>query len=449
MTNSLLEQLQRDAQKSGAHQAKVAYATYLINKADLKEITQVPGLLAQLNVPEQTHKMFVPDEYQAQAWLQMARYLKLTAEANDDAYRNKLITCYKNVIRFCKKNTLEFTQARRALIALYECRDAVQYNYYVKLADNYPVFASRVTKTPLRTAEFEYKSLRHDFNQSEKSRSEYTAKLKLLLEHPELTDTLKAKIYYQLLRMQLLAANESGSINDFDKALQLCRKLISESKLNAMKKVDNARAVLIEIEKSLQAIHSEDAVILNRRPYTSASRNIFVRAFNYLRNSLYLSLNQHALRKQAENAMRDNVKKLSKGVFDFSASPASISVQISKEEKASRKAIHDLHSTTSAKVVIPHPVIGADTKLPYLRLTTTKMMQIFVKSLEGKMFTIEALPHHTVEEIKGKILKADGTPVEMQRLIFCGRQLEDGRTLEDYNLGSETTLLLSKRLNGD
>lgn len=75
-------------------------------------------------------------------------------------------------------------------------------------------------------------------------------------------------------------------------------------------------------------------------------------------------------------------------------------------------------------------------------------MRIYIRRYSGADYSLEVEPSDTIERVKEKLLSKEGIPPDQQRLIFDNKQLEDGRTLSDYNIQRNAQLSIVLRLRG-
>lgn len=111
------------------------------------------------------------------------------------------------------------------------------------------------------------------------------------------------------------------------------------------------------------------------------------------------------------------------------------------------RAIEALHKKYSMKAKLHEPKVEHVPE-SWNEIPTTSRPQLHLKTLTGKTITIGTESDWTIERLKYVVQLKEGIPADQCRLIFAGKQLENGRTLSDYNVHHESTVHIVLRLRG-
>lgn len=260
MTNSIIQQLERDANKKNAFQAKIAYAQYYVDNGHLIDAKGI--LYAVL-----TYKSTVPLEYRAMAHLLLAQCV----EGQD------VINAYEEVVKLLypeEKNQFSHIlfSALIALANLYKNSNVVQSETYQSMANSLEKKLPSIQITSEITPEFRYKMLRSHFQKKDLALADYEKGLLALLTDPELTDTLKAKILYQNIAISLIRAKETGDHEHLAVAQRFCEQLRKDSKLKVLSKASDKAFV---IERSIKEHLREIGKVTYRQATISEETKTF------------------------------------------------------------------------------------------------------------------------------------------------------------------------------
>lgn len=424
--NSPLARLIKDANKPGAFQAKIAYLQYLIERTGSESDSQIEELLTELTLHRD-----LPIDYRELVFFWQAHYLD-----NKRGAATHLETIKRNYEEFVLSKYNYKNYPKEYNYALARLQDIYIFKYQKQDFSRYgkPEIISAASKS----ADYTYKDLRSLVQRQSIGIQAYQNHLIKLLKHPELTDTLEAKIYYQLLRTYLQEMSETGTKDSLKKVQETINKLVKSPHLHALHKAIRANEIQHKITNELRSVDAEPSKrFWELRDFSS---NPFMDFFYKIAHFFTVVFNKEELKEQLK------MQKLRSVAEEILSTSTSMDIHETFFNDNNKRAPVENQPATADDIAL----YGSENKQPYARVNqTTRKMTISVKTLTGKAIPIECHQHMSIYDFKGLIFKKDGAKPDWQRIIFAGRQLSDNLTLDQCNIKPESDVTLVLKLRGD